>query len=71
MMRIKMLLTIPFDNEIQFFDACKGASEKLLELGEHALSTGDCDQFIGTSHDVIAANDDAEVIGQIKVMADG
>ena len=62
-----MSLELPADNEIQFYDACKGAAQKLNELGLKAIGDGDHEQFRGTTHDIEAANDDAEVIGQIKV----
>lgn len=66
-MKITMTIRPIYDNEIQFFDACKGAADKLMELAEKAINDGDVDQFIGTVHEVVAANDDAENIGTIQV----
>jgi hypothetical protein len=65
-MKIKITLTLPADNEIQFFDACKGAIDVLDRLAEEALREGACEQMIG-AHIVRAKNDDAEEIGTVTV----
>lgn len=65
-MKIVVKVELPYDNEIQFFDVCKGISEKLTELGTQALNDGDHEQFIGV-HVVQAANDDERVVGTIRI----
>jgi len=65
-MKITMTLTLPYDNEIQFFDACKGAIGVLETLVERALDDGDLEVLMG-HHEVVTANDDAEVVGKIVV----
>lgn len=67
-MKIVMTVELPYDNEIQFFDVCKGASNKLLELGQRALNEGELEKLVGR-HEVIADNDDQVVVGDIEVLA--
>lgn len=68
-MKITMTVTLPADNEIQFYDACIATAEKLRELGRTALRDGDHEQFRGTRHDVVIerGSDEPEPIGVIKV----
>jgi hypothetical protein len=66
-MKITMKIEPAHDNEIRFYDACKGAAAKLTELAEKAISDGDYEQFAGTTHDVVEDSDEAELVGQIKV----
>lgn len=67
-MKILIEVTLPYENEIQFFDACKGIIGKLEELAEGAIRDGKCEEYIGHTFDVVAANDDAEDIGTIRVV---
>jgi hypothetical protein len=67
--KITMIVTLPADNEIQFFDVCKAAAEKLTELAQQAIDAGDHEPFRGTTHDVVVdvSGDEPETVGQIKV----
>lgn len=65
-MKITMTIELPVENEIQFFDACKGAAQKLTELARRALDAGDLAGCKGL-HDIVTENDDAELVGQIRV----
>lgn len=68
-MKITMTVTLPADNEIQFFDVCTAAAAKLAEMGQEALRTGDHEPFRGTRHSVYLELDEAEpeAIGTIQV----
>jgi hypothetical protein len=67
-MKITMIVTLPTDNEIQFFDVCKAAADKLTEMAQQAIDAGDHEPFRGTTHDVILdVSDEPETVGQIKV----
>jgi len=66
-MKIKITLTLPVDNEIQFADTCMGAAEKLRELAEHTMQAGDHEQWRGTTHQVISVSDYADVVGTITI----
>lgn len=67
MIKLTVSVELPFDNEIQFFDVCKGTADKLNELGEQSLHDGDCEQFVGQTFHIHAANDDAEFVGTLAV----
>lgn len=65
-MKITVSVTLPYDNEIQFFDACKAAADKLIEMANEAISEGDIDRFSGVKHELFAAGDPEEQIGYVK-----
>jgi hypothetical protein len=68
MITITVRASLPYDNEIQFFDVCKGIADKLSELGEQALSEGNFDSLLATGTFVVsAANDDNEPVGTIRI----
>lgn len=66
-MKLTLKMEPAYDNEIHFYDACKAAADKLMELGKKALEDGDCEQFEGTSHEIVEDNDEAETVGMLEV----
>lgn len=67
MIKITIDARLPFDNEIQMFDVCRGIAEKLTEIGQQALDAGDCEQFVGQMFAVHTANDDDDEVGTISI----
>lgn len=66
-MKITVTAELPYDNEIQFHDVCKGIAAKFEELGEKAISDGEHHQFAGTRHEIVAQNDDGLTVGEIII----
>jgi hypothetical protein len=66
-MKITLQFEPSFDNEIRFYDACKGAITRLKELADKALDDGDYEQFLSETYDIVEENDDAEVVGKLWV----
>jgi len=65
-MKIKINVELPFPNEIQFYDVCKGLAKQLEEMAVKVLESGDVQYFIGT-YDVHTENDDNERVGEIHI----
>lgn len=65
--RIKIDVKLPFDNEIQFADACTVIADKLQAMATETLREGDHERFIDHEYPLMHIEEADEQIGTLKV----